>query len=110
MAAPLAEPRVKVPERARIGEPFTIKTLLRHPMDSGHRIGEDDRLIPRLIINRFIATFENEFVFSAIIEPSIAANPYFEFTVRLERSGRFRFLWIEDGGASIAVERSIIVA
>jgi len=78
-------------------------------MESGHRIGEDGRLIPRLVIHRFIATFEDEFVFSAIIEPSIAANPFFEFTVRLDRSGRFRFLWIEDGGANVSVERSIIV-
>ena len=105
----LAAPRVKVPERASSGELITLKALLRHRMDSGHRIDRDGRPIPRRIINRFIATFDDELLFSATLGPSTAANPFLEFTARLTRSGTVRFLWIEDGGATVSVERTITV-
>jgi len=106
---PLAQPRVKVPEQASAGELITLKSLLRHRMDSGNRIDGSGHPIPRLIINRFIATFDDELLFSAIVEPSTAENPFFEFTARLTRSGTVRFLWIEDGGATVSIERTITV-
>jgi|GEM_PF-94073 len=105
----LAQPRIKVPEQARAGELIVLKALLRHRMDSGHRIDDHGQAIPRLIINRFIVTFDNALLFSAIIEPSTAENPFFEFTARLMHSGTLRFVWIEDGGATTSIERTIVI-
>ena len=52
-----ARPRVKVPKTAAVGETITIKTLIKHKMESGQRRDEDGNIIPRSIINRFVADF-----------------------------------------------------
>ena len=110
MAAISTKPRVKVPKTAKKGEIIVIKTLVRHMMESGHRTDrKTGEKIPRMIINRFSATFEGQPVFSAIIEPAVAANPYLQFTAKVERSGTFEFLWVDDDGIEYRTTRSITV-
>ncbi|WP_181704185.1 thiosulfate oxidation carrier complex protein SoxZ [Chthonobacter albigriseus] len=103
------QPRIKVPERARAGERITIRTLVSHPMESGLRADQSGGRIARRILNRFVCSFEGEVVLSCELEPAMAANPYFEFTVTVTRSGSFRFEWHEDGGAVIEAEAHIEV-
>lgn len=104
------QPRVKVPERAKKGELITIKTLVRHLMDSGHRkdptTGET---VPRMIINRFEATFNGRPFINAVIEPAVSSNPFLEFTARPQESGTFKFLWVDDEGVEYRAERSIVI-
>lgn len=102
--------RLKVPATARAGEVVTIRTLVGHPMESGFRKGEDGARVPRLIVERFVCTFEGEEVFACDLEPAMAANPYFEFAVTVLRSGTFRCTWTEDGGATVSAEAAITVA
>ena len=64
------KPRVKVPKKAKAGEAVTIKTLISHPMESGQRKDKKGNIIPRKIINKFVATFNGEEAFSATIEPA----------------------------------------
>ena len=40
-----ARPRVKVPKTAAVGETITIKTLIKHKMESGQRRDEDGNTI-----------------------------------------------------------------
>mgnify|MGYP003329952537 CR=1 FL=1 len=47
--------RAKVPKEASIGELIEVKTLLRHPMHSGRMKDSEGNVIPRKIINKFIA-------------------------------------------------------
>ena len=49
------KPRVKVPKTAAAGDVITIKTLISHKMESGVRKDGDGNVIPRSIINRFVA-------------------------------------------------------
>ena len=102
-----AKARVKVPETARAGETITIRSLVRHRMESGHRRGEDGKLVPRDIVRRFEAAFDGETFFSVELGTGIAANPYLEFTARVERAGTFRFTWTDDAGETVALERRI---
>lgn len=102
--------RAKVPERVRVGESITVRTLLSHPMHTGHRLDADGRRIPRRTVERFVATFDGELVFACNVGPSVARNPYFEFRARLRRSGRFRFVWLEGGGEIVVLEREVTVA
>ena len=70
------KPRVKVPKKAKAGEAITIKTLISHPMESGQRKDKKTgELIPRRIINKFVAKFNGTDVFWLDKQPAIAANP-----------------------------------
>jgi len=104
------KPRIKVPKEAKKGEVVEIKTLLAHPMESGLRKNEAGALVPRKIINRFTCEFNGTLAFACALEPAIAANPYFQFTVRVEESGTFRFTWIDDDGTAITADESITVS
>ncbi len=95
----MAKPRIRVPKTADKGEIVEIKTLISHKMETGRRKNKKTGdLIPRKIINKFVATFNGEEVFSADWHPSISANPYMSFFVVASESGTFDFSWTDDDG------------
>lgn len=105
------KPRVKVPKKAKVGEAITIKTLISHPMESGQRKdSKTGELIPRKIINKFVAKFNGADIFWMDLEPAVAANPYVEFSVKLAESGTMRFEWTDDDGSVYDIEKKISVA
>jgi len=81
-----------------------------HIMESGQRKDKDGKIIPRKIINKFVAEFEGKPVFSATLEPAIAANPYLQFNAKVEASGTFKFSWTDDDGTVTTAESKIEVA
>jgi len=105
----MAKPRVKVPKKAAAGDVITIKTLISHKMESGQRKGKDGKLIPRKIINKFVATFNDVEVFSADVGPAVSANPYIEFNAKVNESGTFKFVWTDDDGSQSMTEKAIAV-
>jgi sulfur-oxidizing protein SoxZ len=103
------KPRLKVPKEAKKGEIIEIKTLLSHPMETGLRKDAAGNVIPRKIINKFACEFNGKPVFSADIEPAVAANPYIQFNARVEESGTFKFTWTDDDGTVTTTEEQIKV-
>ena len=101
--------RAKVPARAVAGETIELRTLLRHRMESGERVGEDGARVPRLIANRFVAAFDGEPFFEAELHPGVAENPWLVFAHRPMRSGTYTLEWTDDAGERFALERSIEV-
>lgn len=104
------KPRLKLPKEAKKGEIIEIKTLMPHIMESGQRKDKDGKTIPRKIINNFTAEFNGKPVFSASIDPAVAANPYMQFTAKVEESGTFKFSWTDDDGSVTTAEEKITVA
>lgn len=104
-----SKPRVKVPKKAEVGEIIKMKTLISHKMESGQRKGKDGKLIPRKIINKFIALFNGVEFFSANIGPSVSANPYIEFSAKVNESGEFNFIWEDDDGSKYSTQKKISV-
>lgn len=104
------KPRIKLPKTAKKGEIVQIKTLLSHTMESGQRKDASGNTIPRKIINKFSCTFNGRPVFSADIEPAVAANPYLQFAARVEESGTFTFAWTDDDGTVTTAEEKITVS
>lgn len=104
-----AKPRVKVPKTAAKDEVITIKTLISHKMESGQRKDKDGKIIPQQIINKFSADFNGTRVFEVDLEPAIAANPYFEFSMKVPESGKITFTWVDDDGSTYTEEKSIEV-
>jgi len=103
------KPRIKLPTDAKKGEVIEIKTLIAHPMETGLRKDQDGKVIPRKIINKFTCEFNGKPVFSVNLEPAIAANPYMQFTARVEESGTFKFTWVDDDGTVTTAEQQIAV-
>src|SRR5215813_2604688 len=97
------KPRIKLPKEAKKGEVIEIKTLIAHVMETGLRKDQDGKIIPRKIINKFTAEFNGN------IEPAVAANPYMQFTAKVEESGTFKFTWVDDDGTVTTAEQQISV-
>ena len=106
----IEKPRIKLPKQAKKGEVIQIKTLVSHVMESGQRRDREGKVIPRKIINRFTCEFNGKPVFSCEIEPAVAANPYLQFSARVEESGTFKFAWTDDDGKTITAEEKITVS
>ena len=104
------KPRVKVPKKATAGETVTIKTLISHKMESGQRKDKDGNVIPRSIINRFVADFNGQNVIDVTLEPAISTNPYFEFEATIPESGEFKFTWYDDDGSVYETSKKIEVS
>ena len=103
------KPRVKVPKTAKKGEVIQIKTLISHKMETGQRKDKKGKKIPRMIINKFVCKFNGKVIFSADLEPAIAANPYLSFYTRVTESGTFEFAWTDDNGKTVTASRKITV-
>ena len=104
------KPRVKVPKEVSIDEVVEIKTLIRHPMHSGRMKDPEGQIIPRQIINSFIAKFNGKKVFQMDLEPSISTNPYIVFQYKAKESGKFDFEWIDDNGEKYSISKDMTVS
>lgn len=104
------KPRIKVPKTAKKGDIIQIKTLVLHKMETGQRKDKKTKKkVPRMIINKFVATFDGKEVFSANMSPAISANPYFAFHTKATESGTFEFTWTDDKGKKVTASRKISV-
>ena len=104
------KPRIRLPKRAKKGEIIQIRALFSHPMESGLRRDAGGKLVPRKIVNRFACTFNGKPVFGCDLEPGIAANPYLQFSARVQESGTFRFAWTDDDGTVVTAEEKISIS
>ena len=104
------KPRVKVPKKADAGEVITIKSLISHPMESGQRKDKKTgELIPRKIINKFTCEYNGQVVFSCDLDPAVSANPYLEFSAKVDDAGTFKFTWVDDDGSVYSTEKKLKV-
>lgn len=101
------KPRIKLPEAIKAGDVIEIKALIQHVMETGNRKDGQGNTIPRNIIHTLKAAFDGEEFFSATLGPSIAANPYVAFYLRVPGPGEITVAWIEDSGTTV-VERARI--
>ncbi|MBM3650306.1 MAG: thiosulfate oxidation carrier complex protein SoxZ [Alphaproteobacteria bacterium] len=89
---------INAPKTARRGELIELKTLILHPMETGFRPGTNGGIIPRNIIQRFVATWNGTEIFSMDLSPAISANPFVSFFTVATESGRVAFRWSGDEG------------
>ncbi|HSI60335.1 MAG TPA: thiosulfate oxidation carrier complex protein SoxZ [Ideonella sp.] len=94
----MARTLITVPPTATRGSVIEIRTLIAHPMETGHRADAEGRLVPRDILSRFSCRYNGELVFEAELHPAIAANPYLVFTTLATESGTLSFTWEGDQG------------
>jgi len=106
----MAHPLLSVPGKAKRGEIVEIKALIQHEMETGFRVTNDGKTIPRDIITEFLCKYNDEEVFRAQLFPAMSANPFLSFFTTATESGTIVFEWSGDNGffatasASISVE------
>ena len=89
---------INVPKQVKRGEPFDVKLLISHPMESGQRRDAMGEVIPRDIINSFVCTYNGEDVLRADLFPAIAANPFLSFSAVADKSGTLVMQFTDDQG------------
>lgn len=101
--------RISVPTITPAGEAAEIRTIIGHPMENGFRHNSRGLLIPVRIVEQFSCFADRALVFSVKLEPAIAANPYFAFNLRLERTTQLRFEWVDTTSEIYSDEATILV-
>lgn len=94
----MARTLITIPPGVKRGDVVEIRTLIAHPMETGHRNDGEGRLVPRDILRRFRCEYDGVVIFEAELHPAIAANPYLAFTTVAQASGTLRFVWEGDQG------------
>jgi sulfur-oxidizing protein SoxZ len=90
--------RLQVPPTVRKGEPFEIKVLVQHPMETGFRRDMNGQSIPLNVVNRLACRIGGREVFSAELGSGVAANPYLAFFATADASGEVEIEWTDDRG------------
>lgn len=102
--------RVKTPKSVKKGEVFQVKTLISHKMETGQRKNKKTgEKIPRMIINKFVCTYNGKQVFAADWHPAISANPFMAFYVKAADSGTLDMAWTDDNGKTVTKSAKVNV-
>ena len=90
--------RVRMPGNAKRGEVIEIRTLVQHPMESGFRLDNTGKEIPRHIVESCHCAYNGREIFRAKLHPAVSTNPFFTFYAVAAESGDFVFTWNDDQG------------
>jgi sulfur-oxidizing protein SoxZ len=90
--------RIQVPPRVKKGEPFEIRVLVQHPMETGYRRDLNGEAIPTHIVDKLVCRVGGREVFRAELGTGIAANPYIAFYAVTEQGGPVEVEWTDDRG------------
>jgi sulfur-oxidizing protein SoxZ len=90
--------RVLVPPQAKRGELVEVRIAIQHPMETGFRMDNNGRQIPKNTISNLVCRYNGVDVFRAEMGSGIAANPYLQFYVVAQESGEVVFSWSDDAG------------
>lgn len=105
-----------MPEASRIraqalGANALVRVLMAHEMESGQRKDSAGRTVPAWHITEVTVTHNGRTVLSAQWGPSVAKDPYLQFTVRGARAGdRIGISWRDNRGESRSDEALVAAA
>jgi sulfur-oxidizing protein SoxZ len=102
--------RVQVPASVRRGEPFEVRVLVQHPMESGFRREIDGSAVPVNIVDKLVCRYGGREIFRAELGTGMAANPYIVFYAVAEASGPIEVEWSDDRGQAGRTSAAVTVA
>jgi len=106
----MPDARISLPASVRRGDAVEVRISIRHPMETGYRLDEMGKSIPRNVVRNFSCRYGDAVVFSARMGPGIAANPYLKFFITARDSGELVFEWSDDTGARFTERAKLTVA
>jgi sulfur-oxidizing protein SoxZ len=93
--------RVTIPTTIKANDVIEVKTVITHVMETGRRRDREGNLVPRNIINTFRALYRGDTVFLAELHPSMSANPFIAFHLKVTEPGDLQIIWTDDKERSI---------
>lgn len=102
--------RIQVPNAVRRGEPFEVRVLVQHPMETGFRRDMDGQSIPMNIVDKLVVRYGGREVFRAELGTGVAANPYIVFYAIADKSGPIEVEWSDDRGQAGKTSATVTVA
>jgi sulfur-oxidizing protein SoxZ len=90
--------RVQVPATAKRGDVIEIRIAIQHSMETGFRLDDGGRAIPKNVVNKLACRYNNVEIFRAEMGSGVAANPVLDFFTVADASGELVFDWIDDEG------------
>lgn len=90
--------RVQVPPQVKKGEPFEVRVLVQHPMETGFRRDLNGEAIPINIVDKLVCRIGGREVFRAELGSGVAANPYIVFYAVADVAGSVEVEWSDDRG------------
>ncbi|APV50045.1 thiosulfate oxidation carrier complex protein SoxZ [Betaproteobacteria bacterium GR16-43] len=102
--------RLQVPPSVKKGEPFEVRVLMQHPMETGFRRDMNGKAIPTNIVNQVRVTLAGSELFSAELGTGLSANPYLAFYAMADASGELVVEWSDDRGEKGRMAAQVTVA
>lgn len=101
--------KILVPSQAKRGEVVEIRIAIQHPMETGFRMSNLGKVIPKNTISNLVCRYNGADVFRAEMGSGIAANPYLQFYIVALESGNVEFSWADDAGEKGSASSAITV-
>ena len=102
--------RILVPPQAKRGEMVEVRIAIQHPMETGFRMDNNGKVIPKNTISSLTCRYNGVEVFNAEMGSGIAANPYLQFYFMAQDSGNVEFSWADDAGEKGSATSAITVS
>jgi len=96
--------RIKAKERNGVVD---VKTLMKHPMETGLRKDKDGKKIPEHWIQDVSAESGGKTVFTASFNTSISKDPYLSFAFAGKKGDTLVMSWKDSAGATDTAEVKI---
>ena len=87
--------RIKAKEHAGIVD---VKSLMKHPMETGLRKDKDGNIIPPHFIQEIVAENNGAVVFSGSFNTSISKDPYLSFQYSGKKGDKLTLSWTDNQG------------
>jgi len=86
--------------RAQVaGDKATVRVLMSHDMETGQRKDAAGKTIPAWFIQEVTAQLNGKTVLNAQWGPSVAKNPFLQFTVKGAKAGdKVSVTWVDNKG------------
>ena len=106
----MADARIQVAAQILRGEPFEVKVIIRHAMETGYRLTDEGKPIARNVIRLVTCRYNGVEVFRAETSSGLSANPYISFFVIARDSGELVLEWVDDSGVTGRERAAVTVA
>ena len=90
------------------GDKTTVRVLMSHEMETGQRKDAAGKVIPAWFIQEVSATHNGKLVMSAQWGPSVAKNPFLQFTIKGAKAGdKVAISWKDNRGDTRTDEATV---
>ena len=90
------------------GDKATVRVLMAHEMETGQRKDVAGKTIPAWFIQEVTAALNGKTVMTAQWGPSVAKNPFLQFTIKGAKAGdKIAISWLDNRGDKRTDEAAI---